>query len=865
MSDALDRAYVEIEPDFSTFNRNVAAGVSAAARNMSRQIGNAIGDVEDQFADLGNSIEDEMTAAAEGLTRTMNMTAEGMTVTWRNAAGEIVDRFGRALEQAEDDVDELGDEIDRVGRKRLAIDIDVDREGTFSRFLSSITGVRLPVAGFAALGTAAAAAAGAVIQMGAALAPAVGIVAGLPAAVGVGAAAIGTLQVATAGFGDAMSAAFEDTEAFEAAIEGLSPKAQAAAEAFRAVVPELQALQDSVQDAFFAEFDDIITNVAASLLGPLSDGMRVAAEYAGNLVAALLNVAGSESGVNFVTSSFETLNGVLSQLAVPVANLFTAFLDLGTAINTAFGGAEAGAGLAAMIQQFADFIATATASGEAVAWVENALAVFQQVGDILSPLVGIFLSIGQAASETGGNILGVFGQGLQVFDDFLASAQGQDVLVTLFEALNQVGASFGTVLANIAPALPPIISGISGILSVVTPLLGPLSQLVGSVLTALAPILGIVAAAIQPLIGPLTEVLGLLGPILVDAISTLMPIIELLADLLGGALGVAIQLVASVLEALAPIFTVILEALQPVIEALQPLFDVLGLIADLIGAVLGPIIQVLGDILLWLVENVILPFVIPIIEDLVEVLTVVLGGAVQWLMEQFQLAGLGLEIIWNFIRDTIVARAEEMAAGFDALVALFQVGWSILNNQVFTPIKNGINTVKNVVSTALSGIRSGWDSFVGFIKGIPGRISSSLSNLFSPLASGFRSAINSVISGWNNLSFSVPSVDLGALGSVGGFTVSTPNIPYLQTGGFTQAEGLAMLHPDEMVLPLTNSNGINALASALREAGVAGGEPGDIQVIVKIGERELTDIVDTEVNRNNRTLTRRVRAGTGRV
>jgi len=866
MSDAIDRAYVEIEPDFSTFNRNVAAGVSAAARNMSRQIGNAIGDVEDQFADLGDSIEDEMTAAAEGLTRTMNMTAEGMTVTWRNAAGEIVDRFGRAMEQAEDDVDELGDEVDRVGRKRLSIDVDVDREGTFSRFLSSITGVRLPVAGFAALGTAAAAAAGAVVQLGAALAPAVGIIAGLPAAVGVGAAAIGTLQVATAGFSDAMAAAFEDTEAFDAAIENLSPNAQAAAESFREVVPELQALQDAVQDEFFREFDDIITNVAASLLGPLSSGMQLAAEYAGNLVAALLNVAGSESGVAFVTSSFETLNGVLSQLTVPVANLFTAFLDLGTAVNTAFGGEEAGAGLAALIQQFADFISNAVASGDALNWVNNALTVFQQLGDILAPVVGIIGSIGSAASETGGNILGVFGQALQVFDDFLASAQGQEVLVTLFEALNQVGASFGTVLSNIAPALPPIIEGISGILSAVSPLLGPLSQLVGSVLTALAPILSVVAAAIQPLIAPLTTIITLLGEILVGAIDAVMPLIELMAETLSGQLSVALEVIGSILQAVAPIFTVLFEALGPIIEALSPLYELIGVLAEIIGAVLGPIVQVLGDILLWLVEQVIVPFVVPIIEVLADLLTGLLGTAIQWLVEQFQLAGAGLEIVWNFIRDLIVQRAEEMAAGFEALVALFQVGWSILNNQVFTPIKNGINTVKSVVSTALSAMRTGWDNFVGFIKGIPGRISSSLSNLFSPLASGFKSAINSVIAGWNNLSFTVPSVDLGALGSVGGFTVSTPNIPYLQTGGFTQAEGLAMLHPNEMVLPLSNANGINALAAALREAGVSGtGDVGDIQVIVKIGERELTDIVGTEVNRNNRTLTRRARAGTGRA
>jgi phage-related protein len=835
MSDALDRAYVEIEPDFSKFNRNVTAGVSAAARNMSRQIGRAVDDVEGQFADLGNDIADS-----------------------------VSDAMRSAERSAEDATDDIADAVDRVNRRRISLDVDVDNEGTFSRFLSSITGVRLPVAGFAALGTAAAAAAGAVIQLGAALAPAVGIVAALPAAVGAGAAAIGTLQVATAGFSDAMAAAFEDTEAFDAAIENLSPNAQAAAEAFRAIVPELQALQDSAQDAFFADLDEAITNVAASLTGPLSSGMTTAAGYAGDLVAALLNVAGSESGVDFVTSSFETLNGVLSQLTAPVAALFTSLLDLGTAINTAFGGEEAVSSLAALVQQFADFIANATASGQAVAWVQDALSVFQQLGAIISPIVGILASIGSAAQTTGGNILGVFGQGIQVFADFLASAQGQDVLITLFEALNRVGQSFGTVLTNIAPALPPIISGISGILSVVSPLLGPLSQLVGSVLTALAPILGIVAAAIQPLIGPLTEVLDLLGPILVDAITALMPIITLLADLLGGALGVAIQLVASVLEALAPIFTVILDALQPVIEALQPLFDVLGLIAELVGAVLGPIIQALGDILLWLVENIILPVVIPIIEDLADFLAVILGTAIQQLQQNFQLLGDGIELIWNFVRDLIMSRAEEIVQSWQLMVALFKTGWAVLNTAVFTPLKNGINTVKSVVSNALSGIRDGWNSFVGFIKGIPGRISGALNSMFAPLASGFKSAINTVIRGWNNLSFSIPSVDVPGLGSVGGGTINTPNIPYLETGGFTQGEGLAMLHPDEMVLPLSNGNGITALAAALREAG-AGGETGPIQVTVQIGNETITQLVDTQVTRNNKTLTRRARAGTGRV
>lgn len=863
MSDALSRAYVEIEPDFSEFNRSVDTGLRRATRLIESRIRGALANIEGRFAAFGREASSQTEDAFRSMADDAEDAADDITQAIRRIPNVDVaidvDVDGNEIR------DEVRDKVRGIDPPRINIPIDIDREGTFSRFLSSITGVRLPVAGFAALGTAAAAAGAAVVQLGAALAPAVGIVAGLPAAVGVGAAAIGTLQVATAGFSDAMAAAFEDTEAFDAAIENLSPNAQAAAESFRAVVPELQALQDAVQDAFFREFDDIITNVAETLIGPLSNGMRVAAEESGDLVAALLNVASSESGVAFVNSSFATLNATLAQLQAPVANLFTALLDLGTVVNTAFGGEEAGAGLAALIQQFADFIAQANASGESLAWVNNALTVFQQIGAILSPIVGIIGSIGGAAAATGGNILGVFGQALQVFDDFLASAQGQEVLVTLFDALNQVGASFGTVLANIAPALPPIISGISGILSAVAPLLGPLSELVGSVLTALAPILGIIASAITPLIGPLTTIITILGEILVGALESVMPLIELLANLLSTSLGVALEVIGSVLQAVAPIFTVLFEAIQPIIEALTPLFELLGVVADIIGAVLAPIIQVLGDILLWLVEQVIVPFVVPIIELLADIIATVLGAAIQWLVEQFQLAGAGLEIVWNFIRDLIVQRAEEMSAGFDALVAAFKLGWSILNNNVFTPIKNAIGVVKNVVTTALNNIKSGFNSFVTNVTGIPGRIRSALSNLFSPLADGFKSAINTIIGAWNNLSFSIPSVDIPGLGTVGGGTLNTPNIPYLQTGGFTTAQGLAMLHPDEMVLPLSNSNGINALAAALEAAGAGGNGGAPIQVIVQIGNETITQLVDTRVTQNNKTLTRRARAGTGRV
>lgn len=909
MAGPLDRAFVEIVPDFDRFPAAVRKGVAQAGKQIENNLTNSVSKAENAVAKegekLGKTLGDTIS----------DSTGEALAAGFRrNAAGRLVDSRGKFVSLAKAMGQETGEQISKSigdgiesgfkrdvnGRLRDQFGRFVDEGGSggrktglsfgtgfsdgfgkgFQDALSTLSGVKLPVAAFGALGLALASAAATAAQLTAALAPAVGIIAGLPSVIGVAAAGMTTLNVATLGVGDAFESALtDDAAAFSEAMEGLAPNVQLAAQALRDLDPELEALRNSVQDAFFEGFDGVLNQLAETLLGPVTAGMVSVAESINGIITGLTNVATSVEGVTFVNQSFEIMAGILERLQEPLTLLFSALLSVGSAINEAFG-EEAGAGLANLITQFAGFLEQAAASGGAVAWVNDALKTFQLIGDVLSPIVGILGSIGAAAQTTGGNILGAFGAALRTFDDFLASAQGQEVLISIFEALNEVGDAFATVLAGIAPAIPPIVDGISSILSAVAPLLGPLSELVGSVLTALAPVLTAVASAIQPIIGPLTTVVELLGGILAEAITAVMPLIELLANLLGGALGVALEVVGAVLQAVAPIFTVLFEALQPVIEALSPLFELLGFIADIVGAVLGPAIEGLGIGLTWLVENVILPVVVPILENLIETLGVGLGKAIEGLAQNFELLGIGIEIVWNFIRDTIVARATEMQQGWQNLVNLFKVGWAVLNSQVFTPIKNGISAVKDVVMNNLSNIRSGWDSFVGFIKDIPGKISGALSSMFSPLADGFKSAINSVIRGWNNLSFSIPSVDIPGLGTVGGGTINTPNIPYLAHGALATGPTLAMVGEgrfNEAILPLGDPRVDTLLASALGRAGaqnsiVAGGSEataaaasiGDMYFSVRIGERELNDVIVERIDESNRTMLRRARAGTRR-
>lgn len=817
MAGPLDRAFVEIVPDFDRFPAAVRKGVTDAGKDIERELERSLGRAEKNASRDGNRI-----GSATG-----KSFSEGLSTT-----------------------------------------------------LGSIAGIKLPTGGFVVLGGAMSAAAAAAVQLAAALAPAVGIVAGLPSVLGVASAGMATLNVATAGVGEAFASALtDDAAAFSEAMEGLAPNVQLAAQALRDLDPELEALRNSVQDAFFEGFDGVLNQLAETLLGPVTSGMVSVAGAINGIITGLTGVATSAEGVTFVNQSFAIMAQIIESVQEPLASLFSALLSVGTAINAAFG-ADAGAGLAGLITQFATFLSTAASSGQAVEWVNNAITVFQQLGDIIAPIAGILSSIGSAAQSTGGNILGAFGNAIQTFDDFLASAQGSEILVGIFNSLNTVGAAFGAALEGIAPALPPIIDGISGILDVVAPLIGPLSELVGSVLSALAPVLTAVASAIQPMIGPLTTIVELLGGILVEGITAVMPLIEMLAELLGGALGTALEVVGQVLEAVAPIFTVLFEALAPIIEALTPLFEILGVIAGLIGDVLAPVIQVLGDILTWVAENIIVPILVPAIEFLADILTSILGKAATDTVDLITLGWQALGVIFEWLKEQFMNRVNDMKAQFELLKLAFKIGVDFIKNNVIAPIVSGFNTLKTGVSNVLSNIRSGWDSFVSFIKGIPGKIKSALSDMFSPLASGFKSAINSVIRGWNNLSFSIPSVDIPGIGKVGGGTINTPNIPYLASGALATGPTLAMVGEgrfNEAILPLGDPRVDNLLASALGRAGAqnnitAGGTEataaaasiGDMHFLVKIGDRELNDVIVERIDENNRTMVRRARTGTRR-
>ena len=777
---AVGRAEILVVADANEFDRQMRRASDSAKRTFGGLKRDA--DAASRSVDGTDASVRRLAASLSGLSASMRRTTSD-TKTWRDENGRLRDENGRFLADA----------------KRGFAGIDLSLKGLLGS-LGGVVGIMGKVTagglGVGAIAGGLGAAAASAVQFVAALAPAVGIVAAAPAAVGLLAGAVAVLTVALSGVGDAFAAAVSgDAAEFNEAIAGLPPNVQAAAIALREITPQFTALRESVQGAFFEGFDATLLSIAATLVGPLTEGMTAAAAGLAGITTRLGEAVTSGAGIAFIQTTFAALANVLANLQEPLGLLVEAFLSLGSSINIAFGGAEAGAALGALIAQFAEFINQAADSGAAVGWVEGAIAVFSQLGAIVGSIIGILGSVGEAASTTGGNILGAFGTALESVNAFLSSAEGMAVLESIFTTLNAVGSAFGAVLSGLLPIIAPLISAIvTGVL----PALSALTPLILEIAAAAVPLFTQILSAVLPLIPPLVQIaqqiLPLLATLFSAVVAAVSPLLEVLVNLL-------------------------VTVLTPLLPALMPLVELFGEIAGLIASALVPIFELLGEILLWVVNEIIVPFVIPIIEFLMELIGAELVRAVE-----------GLGTVFETVIDAIVAVATWLAEKWGEQAAIMRLGWQLLQDKlragynfiksnVIDPVRNAFSSLANNAVELFNKMRDKWTGFVDKMKDGVDRVKDFIGDLFSPLWNGFRSAVNSIINGWNNLSFTMPSVDLGPLGSTPSFTVSTPNIPTLRTSGFSFGEGLVNLHPNEAIVNAKDRRGLNMLADALEMAG----------------------------------------------
>lgn len=128
--------------------------------------------------------------------------------------------------------------------------------------------------------------------------------------------------------------------------------------------------------------------------------------------------------------------------------------------------------------------------------------------------------------------------------------------------------------------------------------------------------------------------------------------------------------------------------------------------------------------------------------------------------------------------------------GLPGRIARFAVG-------AFQSVKNGMTDAKNWVHDRIEDV-------VTFVTNLPGRIAGVTGGMFDSISGAFKAAINWIIGAWDSLKFTLPSLNLGPLGHIGGWTIQVPQIPKFHSGGMANfgsaGEGMAVLRNGELVL-----------------------------------------------------------------
>ncbi len=266
---------------------------------------------------------------------------------------------------------------------------------------------------------------------------------------------------------------------------------------------------------------------------------------------------------------------------------------------------------------------------------------------------------------------------------------------------------------------------------------------------------------------------------------TLMPILVGLGQVLSVVVGwLVTKLFPAVIRAYQEIFPAIRKAVSQVTDELGHHKEGLGQVKDFV-VLLGNVI--ISYLLPGLAK--ISSFIIGLIGPAFKILIVAIIGAVA-------------------IIKVIIAAIMLSVAAYVKLWAILVAGWTIMRNVwswTFSTWGRIGGFLTRPIDTAVAWIMKKFESLIGFFHGAPGRIASATAGLFHGIWDSFRSFVNMIVSGWNRLHFGLPSIDLGPLGSVGGFDIGVPQIPYLAKGGLVTRPTLAMVGEagPEAVIPLS--------------------------------------------------------------
>jgi hypothetical protein len=334
----------------------------------------------------------------------------------------------------------------------------------------------------------------------------IGLLPGLVLAAGV---AFGVAKIALSGF----------MEAVKSGDVSKLPKEMAdTVRAVRSFEGAWNEVKTAVQQSFFQGLGDQVKQVGEIYMPILKKGLSGVAggfNLAAQQVAAYLKTSGAQTQV---TTAIGLTERVVRNLAMAVAPLIQAFLDIANVGLSVFAQITAGAGKGA--QGFADMVREAKNSGAMYMWIQRGVQALKDLWTFAKAVSRTLTTIFDGLSgNSGKSFLKTLADGALKMEAFFKSADGQRVLSVLgdliakaVDNLKQLGDVFASDVMPVIERFLPVLQALSdavvgGVIAGIKQV-APIFMAIGTALGPIAPLLGFI---LKGMVATVVVILGLVA------------------------------------------------------------------------------------------------------------------------------------------------------------------------------------------------------------------------------------------------------------------------------------------------------------------------------------------------------------------
>jgi len=529
---------------------------------------------------------------------------------------------------------ELIELVNRLERDAPAIDldVDVDRGGRTSAavsrlgkaFSSLIPGAKVSailVGSFVAIGQTAPLLAATAVSLES-IAPASALAVSGLLTLGL---AAGTVKLAMVGVGDAIKSAFDpDVKPEELAkqLDALAPSARRFVVELSSMRQNLKAVQQDVQQKFFAGLDKELQGLGSTVLPVVAGALSQTSVQLNLMAKGASQAAQNLAQDGILGQALASSNEALGSLSKIPAQFVTGLGQVGAAAGPALERVAAAAGKAG--ETISKKLTAAFESGRLEAAISASIDVIKQLGSIAGNVLGGLKNIMGTVTVQGGGLFATLEKVTQAFQDVTATKGFQQALTALTQTANVL---VDRVLPLISTALQQLGPVFQALASPIQLLIIHLGKGLTQVFEALGPVLVSAAGAFGKLVNLVTPLIGLAATLISAILPALIPLFDALGQVFDALLPVIEQLVKNLTAQLVPVFTtlatqVLPQILPPLVELATKLFPVLAEILVKVAPLVAVLAETFARLLVALVPVIVevTNLAIKFLDDLMPVL-----------------------------------------------------------------------------------------------------------------------------------------------------------------------------------------------------------------------------------------------------